>query len=87
MRVIPPHPSPWFQWLNVVRTPELAVVRVVMATVVALVLGSLFWMSNNNTEGLRERASYFAYGVCVCLCVCVCVNLEAEEKAHSVDVL
>lgn len=55
------------QWLNVVRTPELAVVRVVMATVVALVLGSLFWMSNNNTEGLRERASYFAYALALFL--------------------
>lgn len=51
-----------WQWLNVVRTPELAVVRIVMASVVSLVLGSLFWMTDADEQGLAGRASYFAFG-------------------------
>lgn len=51
------------QWLIVLRTPELAIIRVVMCSVVALVLGSLFWQSDAGTnDGLNQRTSYFAYG-------------------------
>ncbi|CAB1109350.1 ABC [Ectocarpus sp. CCAP 1310/34] len=50
------------QWINVVRTPELAVVRVVMCSVVALVLGSLFWMTDADAKGFGGRAAYFAFG-------------------------
>ncbi|CAM9604466.1 unnamed protein product [Ectocarpus sp. 4 AP-2014] len=49
------------QWINVVRTPELAVVRVVMCSVVALVLGSLFWMTDADAKGFGGRAAYFAF--------------------------
>eukprot|EP00903_Cladosiphon_okamuranus_P012160 g11407.t1 len=55
------------QWLNVVRTPELAIVRIVMASVVALVLGSLFWMTDADEKGLSGRASYFAFGLALFL--------------------
>ncbi|CAN0213729.1 unnamed protein product, partial [Hapterophycus canaliculatus] len=53
--------------INVVRTPELAVVRIVMCSVVALVLGSLFWMTEADEPGLGERASYFAFGLALFL--------------------
>lgn len=58
------------QWINVVRTPELAIVRVVMCSVVALVLGSLFWMTDANAKGFGERAAYFAFGEGRHICVC-----------------
>lgn len=48
--------------MNVVRTPELAVVRIAMCSVVALVLGSLFWMTDADQQGLGERSAYFAFG-------------------------
>lgn len=50
------------KWLNVVRTPELAFIRIMVACIVALVLGSLFWKSDIDIPGLSERSSYFAYG-------------------------
>lgn len=56
------HATTVLQWLIVIRTPELAVVRVGVCLIVALVLGSLFWQSNTDAEGLSQRTSYFAYG-------------------------
>lgn len=53
---------PVSQWLNVVRTPELAITRIVIASVVSLVMGSLFWMTDPDEKGLTGRASYFAFG-------------------------
>eukprot|EP00904_Undaria_pinnatifida_P012369 jgi/Undpi1/8262/HiC_scaffold_25.g10732.m1 len=55
------------QWLNVLRTPELAVIRVAMCSVVALVLGSLFWQSDVDEEGLGKRSAYFAFGLALFL--------------------
>eukprot|EP00752_Nemacystus_decipiens_P008144 g7283.t1 len=55
------------QWLNVLRTPELAVVRIVMASVVSLVMGSLFWMTDADEEGLAGRSSYFAFAIALFL--------------------
>lgn len=45
-----------------VRTPELAVIRIAMGSVVALVMGSLFWMTDPDQGGLDGRAAYFAFG-------------------------
>ncbi|CAN0229893.1 unnamed protein product [Ascophyllum nodosum] len=55
------------QCLNVVRTPELAVIRIGIACVVALVMGSLFWQTDVNESGLSKRASYFAFALALFL--------------------
>ncbi|CAN0352553.1 unnamed protein product [Pylaiella littoralis] len=55
------------QWINVVRTPELAVIRIAMGSVVALVMGSLFWMTDPDQGGLDGRAAYFAFALALFL--------------------
>ncbi|CAN0330388.1 unnamed protein product, partial [Discosporangium mesarthrocarpum] len=49
------------QFKTVLRTPELALVRICLFMVISLVLGSLFWNSNGDEDGLRKRVAYVAF--------------------------
>ena len=49
------------QFLNVMRTPEMTMVRLVTGCLVSLVLGSVFWQTTVTEDDLNLRASYYAF--------------------------
>lgn len=49
------------QFLNVMRTPEMTMVRLVTGCLVSLVLGSVFWQTVVTEDDLNLRASYYAF--------------------------
>ncbi|KAG6543777.1 hypothetical protein Mapa_014808 [Marchantia paleacea] len=61
----------WRGVLNLKRTPDLFLMRLVTVTISGVFLATLFWRLDHSPQGLKERLGFFAFAISTTYYTCV----------------